>query len=167
MLAFHRSDADGSSGSHVNEVTQTSLALDNHERDAHLDAQGWKPDNQLNRIDIVSDHNQLGLLSLNQGSNVAQTKLDDLGGRFGFGGLALCFSLGLSLETCLLLGNSLRTIMGQKFKQSGGLRLVQSSGKLVDAGRDLQALFEDGLLALKANVRRPLNIARKVALRLD
>ena len=45
--------------------------------------------------------------------------------------------------------------------------LVNSVGELVDCGRDLQALEEDALLTLNANVLGPLHEASQVALRLD
>lgn len=39
--------------------------------------------------------------------------------------------------------------------------------KLVDRWRDLQACLQDGLLALEADVFRPLHEAAEIALRLD
>lgn len=44
---------------------------------------------------------------------------------------------------------------------------VQSLGKLVDCRGDLQTLVEDGALPLQANVTRPLDKARQVALWLN
>jgi hypothetical protein len=44
------------------------------------------------------------------------------------------------------------------------LVLVKGLGEVVDARGHLNALLQDGLLALNAHVARPLNIAREVAL---
>lgn len=166
MLGFNRRDGDSGGSLLVDEVTQASLTLDDHVRDAHLDAQGRKPDNQFNRVDIVSNDNQLSLLGFNKGGDVAQTKFDNLRG-LRVDGLVLGLGSGSSLKTFLLLGNSLRAITGQKTEQSGSARLIKSFGELVNARRDLQALLEDGLLTLEADVLRPLHIAGQITRWLD
>lgn len=45
--------------------------------------------------------------------------------------------------------------------------LVEGTGELVDGGRDLQALLEDGTLALETDIEGPLDIAGQVTLGLD
>jgi hypothetical protein len=45
--------------------------------------------------------------------------------------------------------------------------LLQSHSELIDWRRDLQALLQDGLLTLQADVLRPLHEASEVALVLD
>jgi hypothetical protein len=45
--------------------------------------------------------------------------------------------------------------------------LVQGAGELVDGRGNLQALLEDGALALEADVERPLDVASQITLGLD
>ncbi len=49
--------------------SKASFALNDAVRDLHLPAQGWKPHNQLNWINIMSDDNQLGLALREKHSN--------------------------------------------------------------------------------------------------
>ena len=41
---------------------KASLSFNNAVRDLHLPAQGWKPHNQFNRINIMSNDNKLSLV---------------------------------------------------------------------------------------------------------
>jgi hypothetical protein len=41
--------------------SKAGLSFNNAVRDLHLPAESWKPHNQLNRINIMSDDNKLGL----------------------------------------------------------------------------------------------------------
>lgn len=63
----------------VDSATETSLALNDAVRDIHLAAQGRKPDNKLNGVDIMSDDDELGLLGFNQRGDVVQAVLDEFG----------------------------------------------------------------------------------------
>lgn len=76
----------------------------------------------------------------------------------------LCSSL---LETSLLLLLGLRTILVGELKELSGSVLVEGVRELSDRRRDFQALMEDDLLTLEANVLGPLDEASQVLLGLD
>ena len=50
----------------VDEGAEAALALDDAVRDVHLAAQGREEDDELDRVDVVSDDDKLGLLVLNE-----------------------------------------------------------------------------------------------------
>lgn len=76
----------------------------------------------------------------------------------------LCCSL---LETSLLLLLGLRTILVGELKELSGSVLVEGVRELGDRRRDFQALMEDDLLTLEANILGPLDEASQVLLGLD
>lgn len=81
--------------------------------------------------------------------------------------LAIGVVRGGLLETSLLLLPGLRTILVGKLEELSGSVLVKGVRELGDRRRDFQALVEDDLLTLEANVLRPLDEASKVLLGLD
>ena len=148
--------------------TQTSLALDNGVRDTHLAAESGKEDNQLNGVNVVGDQDERSLLVLDQTDDVVETVLDVVG---LLGDVLLLLALGngggLGVETLLLLGLGLRTVLVEELEGLGGGVAVQGVLELGNRGGNLQAEVEDLLLALKADVLGPLNEAAEVALGLD
>ena len=62
----------------VDQGTQARLALDDAIRDTHLAAKGRKPNDKLDRVDVVRDDDQLGLLGFDQGRDVVQAVLDGI-----------------------------------------------------------------------------------------
>ena len=74
---------------------------------------------------------------------------------------------GSLLETGFLLLLGLGTIFIGKLEELSGSILVESVRELGDRGRDFQALVEDDLLTLQANVLGPLDEASQILLRLD
>lgn len=70
-------------------------------------------------------------------------------------------------ETSFLLLLGLGTILVSKLEELSGSILVESVRKLGDRRRDFQALVEDDLLTLQANVLGPLDEASQIPLRLD
>jgi hypothetical protein len=152
----------------VDNGTQTSLALDNGVRDTHLAAESGKEDNQLNGVNVVGDQDERSLLVLDQTDDVVETVLDVVG---LLGDVLLLLALGngggLGVETLLLLGLGLRTVLVEELEGLGGGVAVQGVLELGNRGGNLQAEVEDLLLALKADVLGPLNEAAEVALGLD
>lgn len=148
--------------------TQTSLALDDGVRDAHLTAQSGKEDDQLNGVDVVGDQNQRSLLVLDQADNVVETVLDVVGLLADvLLLLALSNSGGLTVETLPLLDLGLRAVLVEELEGLGSGVAVQGVLELGDGRGDLEAHVQDLLLALKTNILRPLDEAGQVALRLD
>lgn len=148
--------------------SQTGLALDDGVRNAHLAAESGQEDDQLNRVDVVGDQNQGSLLVLNQANNVVQTVLDGVG-LLGDVLLLLALLDGGSLlqQTLLLLDLGLRAVLVEELESLGSGVLVQNLLELGDRWGHLKAHVEDLLLALEADILRPLHHARDIALGLD
>lgn len=152
----------------VDDSSQTGLALHNGEGDTHLTAESRQEDDELNRVDIVGDQDQGGLLVLNQANDVVQTVLDGVG---LLGDVLLLLALldggGLLQQTLLLLDLGLRAVLVEELESLGGGVLVEDLLELGDRRGNLQPHVEDLLLALQADILGPLHHARKVALGLD
>jgi hypothetical protein len=56
---------------------KAGFALHNDVGNAHLSAKGREVDNELNRIDVVGDDDQGGLLGLSEGNAMIKTVLDE------------------------------------------------------------------------------------------
>lgn len=160
-------DGKSRGGLLVDNSTQTSLALDNAVGHTHLAAQSRQEDNQLDRVNVVSNHNQLSLLLFDQGRDVVQTVLDDdrLVGLHNL--LALGLSSGKSPKTFALLNLGFRAVLVQELEELSSRVLVQGLGELVNGWRHLQALVNDLLLALKTDVSGPLDETGHIALGLN
>lgn len=152
----------------MDDSAETSLALDDGIGNAHLAAESGEEDNELDGVDIVGDEDEGSLLVLNEANNVVETVLDNVG---LLGDILLLLALldGGSLleETLLLLGLGLRAVLVEELEGLGSGVLVENLLELGDRRRDLQAHVEDLLLALEADILRPLHHAREVALGLD
>jgi hypothetical protein len=85
------------------------------------------------------------------------------------GVLLLVLSSGSSSgeETSLLLLLGFGAVLVEELEQLGGGVLVQSVGELGNGRGDLQALAEDDLLALKADILGPLDETGEVSLGLN
>ena len=60
----HRSQTEGSTGLAPDHLSEAGLALDDAVGDAHLTAEGRQEEDDLQRVHVVGDHHQLGLLLL-------------------------------------------------------------------------------------------------------
>lgn len=146
----------------VDKSSKTSLVLDNHEWNLHLAAQRRHPHDKFNGIDIAGNDYQFGLLLFNKSSDMLETKLD-LMRSLGVRVLARSGRSSLGLDTFLLGGRSLGTVLVEKSKDSHGFVLSKSLGKLVNSRRNLEALVEDGTLTLNAHILGPSHKAREIA----
>ena len=83
--------------------------------------------------------------------------------------LLLAFADGGSFleQSLLLLGFGFRLVFVEEFEGLGGGVAVEGVGELRDCGRDFETEVENLLLALQADVFRPLYHAREVATWLD
>lgn len=143
VLLVDLGQAGNSGGLLVGQGAKTSLALDDGERNIHLSAEGRKPENKLDGVNIVGDEDELGLLLLNERCDVLEAELEG-GRRSSGGGSGLVGDGGGSLLNSLelsLLG--LRLVLDQELEQLSSLVLVQSTVELVDRRRHLQSLKED------------------------
>lgn len=107
----------------------------------YLPAERRQEHHQLNRVDIIRNHNQACLLGLDQRHTMVQPILGEqrllavLGGR-----LLPLGSLGLGFleETSLLLLLGFGLVLVEELEELGGGVLVQGVGELGDGGRDLR-----------------------------
>ena len=182
------SESQGSCGLLADNLSEASLSLDNGIRNLHLSAESREPDDDLHGVHIVGDQNQSSLLLLDKGSDVLDSVLDDLGlGGRGEANLAVRDRLSLNLissncqKTSVLLGLCLRGVLVEQLEQLSSLIkrqtsslgpsfpltgvLVQCAVELVDGWGNLQALVQDALLSLKADILGPSDKASQVSLR--
>lgn len=85
------SEGDAGGSLLVNELAEACLTLNESVGDALLSAESWQENEELNWVDVVSHHNELGLTILNKLSNVVQTELENnwLGSLLGISTLSL------------------------------------------------------------------------------
>lgn len=169
VLAANILEGQNSSGLLMDDGAEASLGLDDNIRHTHLAAESREEDDELNRVDIVGNDNEVRLLGLDEGDGVVEPVLDvhRLLGVLVLGLLGLGGGLGSSINAGLLLLLGLGAVLVQKLEQLGRRVLVKGVVELSDSGRDLEALVEDDLLALEADVFGPLDKASKVRLVLD
>lgn len=134
---------------------------------SHLATQSREEDDELNGVDVVGDDNELSFLRLDEGDDVVQPVL---GEQLLFGVLGVFIHSGggsSSLMTGLLFLLRLRAVLVQKLEQLRGCVLVQSVCSLSDRRRNFEALIQNDLLAMQANILGPLDEASHVSRRLD
>ena len=61
----------------MDDSAEASLAFHNDVGNPHLATKGGQEDDELDWVDIMSDDNESGLLSLNEGDDVIETVLDE------------------------------------------------------------------------------------------
>lgn len=167
VLALDVLQGDNCGGLLVDYCAETGFALDDNVWDPHLPAESGEEDNEFNGVDIMGDHNEGGLLGLDEGNAVVQAVLD----KEGFLGLLLFLSVsgifGLSVKTSFLFLLCLGAVLVEELEELSRGVLVQSVGELGKRRWDLETTVEDDLLALETDVFRPLYEAGQVGLGLD
>lgn len=143
--------------------------LDDAVGDSSFLAKMRQVDNQLNRIHIMSNNNQLGLLILDQPNAMIQPLLDEHG---LVADLALLLAvlgnrLGLLDKTGPLLLLCLGTVLVQELEERGGGVLIEDVGELGNCRRNLESLLEDFLLALQTDIFWPFDVSGQVLAGLD
>lgn len=156
-----------SGGFLVDDGAEAGLALDDNVGDTHLAAESRKVDHEFDGVNVVSDHDEGGLLGLNESNDMVEAVLDK---ERLLGVVRLLVLAGIgggSGETSLLLLLRLGAVLVEEFEQLGRGVLVKGVGELGDGGGNLETLVEDDLLALKANVFGPFHEASEIASGLD
>ena len=110
VLTLDVLEGQDSSGLLVDDRAETSLALDDDIRDAHLATQRREEDDEFDGVDIVCNNDEGSLLGFDKGNNMVETVFDKerllvLGCLLLLGG-----GLGDSLKTFLLLGLALGAV---------------------------------------------------------
>jgi len=167
VLAADFGESDASGSLEVDKLAKVGLAADEAEGDTLLAAESGQVDDELNRVDVVGDHDHLGLVLLDQRGDVVEAELEVHGLLGLLGVLAASFALSFSLESVGLLLVGLRGVLGKQFKELGSLVLLKGLAELVDGGGHLQSLHENSLLSLDSNVARPFDKTGEVTLGLD
>jgi len=165
ILALDILEGKDSRGLLVDDGTKTGFTLDNNVGDTHLATEGRQENDEFDRVNIMSDDDEVGLLGLDKSDNMVETKLDKQ-----WLLVLLLFLVGSGSrssrhKTGLLLLFALRAILVKELEQLNGRVLVESVVELSDGGRHLEALVQDDLLALKANILGPFDEAGQVCLR--
>ena len=168
VLRAHLGQGEDGSGLLVNNRAETSLALDDGIRYAHLSAQSGEEDDQLDGIDIVGDEDQRSLLIFDQANDMVQTVLGNV---WLLAHILLLLTLldgrGLFQQSLLLLGLALGPVLVEELKGLGGGVAIEDVLELGDRRWDLEAHVQDLLLALEADILGPFHHAREVAAGLD
>jgi len=169
ILTFDLLESDNRCGLLVNDRTETRLTLDNNVGDTHLAAKSREEDDELNGVDIVGDGNKRRLLRLNESNDVVQTVFDKKRSFVVLGILLLsiCGGSSDSLETSLLLLLGLWAVLVKQLEELCSSVLIESVGELSNGRRDFKTLVKNDLLALKADIFRPLDETRQVSLGLN
>ena len=115
VLAADAGESNSRSGLHVNELAKVGLATDEAEGDTLLSAKSRQVDDNLKRVNVVSDDDKLGLTFLDEGGHVVKTELE-VHGLLSLGSVLL----GSSLQTLSLLLLGLRSVLGEQFKELSG-----------------------------------------------
>ncbi len=156
VLLFDLSKRHDSCSLLVHDSSESGLAFDDGVWDAHLSAEGWEVDDQLNRIDIVGDEDEGSLLVLDQADNVVETVLDSI---WLLTHVFLLLALGdgsrFSLQALLLLGFGLWSVFVQELESLGSSVSIESVLELSDRGWNLQSHVENLLLSLESDILWP------------
>jgi len=165
---FDLSQGKDSSSLLVDDSSETGLALDDSVWHTHLAAESGEEDDKLDRVDIVGNEDEAGLLVLNETDDVVETVLDNV---WLLTSILLLLAIsdgsGLLSETLLLVVGGLRTVLLEELESLCGGVAVESVGELVKRRGNLEAHVENLALALEANILRPLHHAGEVSLGLD
>ncbi len=167
VLSLDLSEGKDRRGLASDDGAEAGLALNDNVGDAHLAAERGEEDDELDGVDVVGDDDEVGLLVLDEADDVVQSRLDEE----GLLGLVRLLSTGevsgLLLEADLLLLLGLALVLVQEAEQLGSGVLVEDVLELGQGRGDLEALVEDNLLALEADVFGPLDEPGQVSGHLD
>lgn len=152
-------------------------------RDTHLSAKSWEEDDELDRVNIIGDHNKLGLLGLDESDDVVETVLSEDGLLAILGGslVTLLLSLlSLGSETSFLLLLRLGFVLVEELEELGSGVFVECAEELSDSRGNLgtklahitakiistclQSLVEDDLLSLESNILGPFDESGQISL---
>lgn len=152
------SECDSCGGLDVNGLTQASRASYNAVRYIHLAAKRRKPNDELDGINVMGDHDQRSLLLFDKFSDMVDTKLKTdrplcaLDITTGFASLT---DLG---QTLSLLNRRLWLVLRHELEEGTGRGGIHGQAELVDCRRNLETHEKDLALTLKAHVLGPPHV---------
>lgn len=139
----------------MNELSELGLGLDKSVGDVHLSAESWQPDDKFNWVHIDCNYYELGQFLFDQGGDVVQTELQNLGFLSVLGLLVSSLILSGRLKSLLLVLLGLWGVLGQQLEEVVLLVSLQGGSELVDLGWDLKSGQQDSLLSLQEDVLWP------------
>jgi len=151
----------------VDNFSEARFALDDDVRNVHLSAKSGQPDDKLDGFNIVSNHNELSLLLLNQRSDLVQSVSDCVGSSGGLGDLSVLVLGGSLQQSSLLSNSSFRSVFVQQLEKSNGRWLISGSSELVEGGRNLQSVQKNSSLSLHGDVSGPSDVSSQIFAGLD
>ena len=120
VLPAHLRQGDASRRLQVHKSAKVGLAPDKAEGNTLLSAESGQVDNKLDRVDVVRDDDQLGLVLLHERRHVVQTELEVHGLLGLFVGTLVGFLLlSLCLQSVALGGLGLGLVLVEQFKEFG------------------------------------------------
>ena len=121
-ILVHGGESKGSGSLLANNLSKTSLSLDDSIRHLHLSAKSREPDDNLQRINVVGNQHKGGLLLFDQGGDVFDTIFNNvrLSGLLNL--VTLSTGLGGSQKTVLLLSLGLRSVLLQQLEELGSYK---------------------------------------------
>jgi len=78
MLFVDTSDSNSGGSFFSDEGTESGFVFHNAIGNLHLSAQSWKPDHQLNRVNIVGNDDEFSFLLFDKSSDVVDTELEEV-----------------------------------------------------------------------------------------
>lgn len=111
------SHGDAGSGLLVDELTESSLALDEAVGNTLLSAESGEETHELDGLNVVSDNDELGLALLNESGNVVKTELEHVWLSTLLGVTAGLLGLSFLLESGLLILSGLWLVFCEQFKK--------------------------------------------------
>jgi len=147
----------------VDKLAKVGLATHEAVRHTTLAAERRQEDDHLDGVNVVGNHDKLGLLLLDELGDVVKTELNVN----GLGTFLGRFVSGSSGEALFLLGAGLGAVFSEQFKELTGLITFNCAVELGNGWWNLKALHQNTLLALNSDVLGPSNEAGEVSLRLD
>lgn len=144
--------------------TEAGFTLHNGVWDAHLSAESWEEDNELDWVHIIWNQYERWLLGLDEGDDVVEAVFH--GERLLADVLlllALALGRGLLGQALLLLGLGLWSVLVEELEHLSGSVAVECVAELRDRWWDLETHVQDLTLALKSDISWPLHHTRQVA----
>merc|ERR1712066_431071 len=162
VFSFNISESNGSAHFSTYQLSETGSTFDDAVWDFHFAAKSWKVNNDFNWVDIMSNNDELCLLTFYKVNDLVDT------------GCKLCrtsrWSIGFTFsaifsalyEFSFFLSFALWCVLSGEFKQLSSGLFVQSLSELIDGWGNLQTLLENSALTLEFDVFWPTNKTRKI-----
>ena len=117
VLSVDLSESNTGGGLEVNKLSEGSLSAEEAEWSSLASAESWEMDHELNWVNIVGNHNKLGLSFFDKSGDVVETEFEVLWLWRVVSVLAGLQSLSLLLESVFLFFLVFWGVFGEKFEE--------------------------------------------------